>query len=233
MSILATIAACLAVAGCGGRGAPSATPSSVPAAAAASTTKPAPAAGTPIFPTVTADQRTQLARYALVRAAPATVREACGKVAEQTEWLVLCPTRVPGGRLMVSAATGVAGKSTDFSEGYELSLDSGALRENGAPDPGHWTIAAGTASAMHDQLTAYGHSEPVGRRRLKVNDITVTRYREPAFGEFPGIYGGHIMYQWSQGKAVMQVSVHGTTHERVLRGLVLLLSEGPDPSPTD
>jgi hypothetical protein len=226
---LAPFAICLAVAGCGGSRAHFNASSSGQATAPATTTL-EPAEG-PVFPTVSEHQRTRLARYGLVRVAPATLRVACRKVAEQTDWLVLCPTRVPGGRLKVSAATGVAGKSTDFSKGYELSLDSGALHEKGAPDPGHWTVAAGTASAMRDQLTAYGHSGPVSRNRLKVGHIAVTRYREPDFGDFPGIYGGHVVYQWRQGHAVMQVSVHGTVHEGVLRGLVLLLSEGPDPTP--
>jgi hypothetical protein len=79
---------------------------------------------------------------------------------------------------------------------------------------------------MRDQLTAYGHGAPVSRTRLKVGHVAVTRYREPAFGAFPGVYGGHVVYAWRQGGAVMQVSVHGSAHERVLRGLVLLLSTG-------
>lgn len=111
-------------------------------------------------------------------------------------------------------------------------MNSSALREQGAPDPGHWTIAAGTPGTMHDQLTAYGRSKPLSSRRLRIRSVTVTRYREPDYGDFPGIYGGHVVYQWTQGRAVLQVSVHGGAHERVLRGLVRLLSDAPDPSPS-
>jgi hypothetical protein len=84
---------------------------------------------------------------------------------------------------------------------------------------------------MRDQLTAFGHSKPVSNRRLQIGDVHVTRYREPDFGVFPGVYGGHVVYRWMQGQAVLQVSVHGDTHERLLRGLVRLLSRGPSPSP--
>jgi hypothetical protein len=208
------IAACLAMAGCGG-------------GATVTAPTPTPAAGGAVFPTLTDAQRQGLARYGLVRAAPAALREACDRVAGQTDRRVVCPTRVPGGRLSVVAVAGVAGRRTDFSAGYELSLDSGALRVPGAPDPGHWTFGAGTARAMRDQLTAYGRSAPLSRVRLKVGDVAVTRYREPDFGAFPGVYGGHVVYEWRQGDAVMQVSVHGARHERVLRGLVLLLSAVP------
>jgi hypothetical protein len=232
MPTLTAIAICLALSGCGGKGGAevAATRSSATATTASTTAEAA--SDNAIFPALTDDRRQQLAAYGLVRAAPEQLRDACDKVAKQTDWHVVCPSRVPAGRLAVSAAGGVSGTSTDFSKGYDFSVNSSALREEDAPDPGHWTFAAGTASAMHEQLTAYGHSEPVSRRRLRVGDVKVTRYREPDFGKFPGVYGGHVVYEWHQGDAVMQVSVHGTTHERVLRGVVLLLSQGPDPSPT-
>ncbi|MCZ4491983.1 MAG: hypothetical protein JWP53_914 [Conexibacter sp.] len=226
--VAAFVTACLTLAGCGG-GSTRATTSAAPAETVTSTT---PAQGGAFLPAVDRDERTRLADdYGLVRPAAPQLREACGRAAEPTDWTVLCPTRTPGGRLAVGAVTGVSGRADDFSRGYELSLDSGALRAGGAPDPGHWTIAAGTSEAMHDQLTAYGHSAPLSHRRIRIGRVTVTRYREPDFGEFPGIYGGHIVYEWTQGRGVVQVSVHGTVHERVLRGLVVLLSRGPDPSP--
>lgn len=224
----AVVVACLWMAGCGGTHSRSQPPASTRTSAQATGTRPAP--GEPFFPTVNRKERVRLAHDGLVRAAPPLLRNACARTAEQTDWIVVCPTRVPGGRLAVSAF-GVAGTAKDFGEGYELSLNSGALHDKGAPDPGHWTIAAGTPKAMRDQVTAFGQSAPLSKRRFQIGRVQVTRYREPVFGEFPGVYGGHVVYEWRQGQAVMQVSVHNSAHERVLRGLVRMLSRGPDPSP--
>lgn len=187
--------------------------------------------GRPVYPEVDRQERAALAEDGLVRPASPQLRMACAKAAARTDWTVLCPTVTPGGRLAISAVSGVRGQSDDISAGYEISINSSALRAQGAPDPGHWTIAAGTPNAMQDQLSAYGRSKPVSHRRMRITGVTVTRYREPDYGDFPGVYGGHIVYQWTQGGAVLQVSIHGDVHERVLRGLVRLLSQGPDPSP--
>ncbi|HEV7753554.1 MAG TPA: hypothetical protein VGO71_18530 [Baekduia sp.] len=192
----------------------------------------APSPRRPFYPKIDDRERAALADVGLLRATPPRLRAACAKAAAHTEWTVLCPTLTPGGRLAISAVSGVTARSDDFGAGYEISIDSAGLREKGAPDPGHWTIAAGTPGAMRDQLTAFGHSKPVTRRRVRIGDVQVTRFREPDYGAFPGVYGGHVVYQWMQGRAVLQVSVHGDAHERLLRGLVRLLSRGPSPNPS-
>jgi hypothetical protein len=225
---IASIAAlCVTLAGCGG-GADDTPPGRQAKVAAAPVQQPAP--DRPVFPKVDRRERARLKRDGLVRRAPRQLRKACTRVAAQTAWTVVCPTRVPGGRLAVTQF-GVTGTSTDFSDGYHFSVNSGALHEPGAPDPGHWTFAAGTPPAMRDQVNARGRSAPLSRRRLRIGGVRVTRYQEPEFGDFPGVYGGHVVYEWSRGHAVLQVSVHNETHERVLRGLVRLLSPAPDPTP--
>lgn len=213
----------LTVGGCGG--APEATVSrtvrTVPADAAARQ---------PFYPRLNRRERSALAADGLERATPPQLRKACAKAAGQTAWLVICPPLVPDGRLSVQAFMGVA-KARDFTNGYQISMNSAAIRAPDAPDPGHWMIAAGTAASMRDLLTAFGRSGPRSRRRLEVGRVAVMRFREPEYGDFPGVYGGHVVYQWTKGEAVMQVSAHGENHERLLQALVRVLSRAPDPTP--
>lgn len=183
-----------------------------------------------LFPRLHRRARARVVALGLVRAAPPQLLNACARTVAKTRWTVLCPGRVPGGRLAV-ITFGVSGRSSDFRQGYMLSFQSGALRTAGAPDPGHWTFAVGTRGALRDQLTARGRSAPVGERHLRVGGVRVTRYREPEFGSFPGLYGGHVVYEWTVGRTTLQVSVHGQRHERVLRGLVRLLATAPDLAP--
>lgn len=185
----------------------------------------------PFYPPVNRRERSTLADDGLGRTMPPQLRKACKNAAGQSAWLVVCPPLVPVGRLSVVSVGGATAKPKDFTGGYEISINSASIRAPDAPDPGHWTIAAGTATAMRDLLTAFGRSEPRSQRRLKVGGVVVTRFREPEFGKFPGVYGGHVVYQWSRGEAVMQVSAHGENHDRLLRALLKLLSRAPDPTP--
>jgi hypothetical protein len=220
-------AACLAVGGCGGTSpGPTTVMRHAPTAAPSDRTP-----GRAYVPRIDRSERAALARDGLARSTPARLRQACAKAAAKTTWLVICPPLVPSGRLIVVAVSGVAANSDSFIDGYEINVNSPSIRAPNAPDPGHWTIGAGTPPAMHDQLTAFGRSAPLDKRRLKVGRVTVTRFREPPYTSFHGVYGGHIVYQWTQGKAVMHVTAHGDDHDRLLRALVRTLSRAPDPTP--
>lgn len=216
---------CLVISGCGGApGAPSVSRDLRGAPADAAPRQ-------PFYPRVDRRERSALADDGLGRATPPQLRQACEKAAGQTAWLVVCPTLVPDGRLSVRPFVGAAAKARDFTNGYTTSMNSASIRAPDAPDPGHWTLAVGTPAAMRDELTAFGRSGPSSRRRLEVGRVAVTRFQEPEYGEFPGVYGSHVVYQWTKGEAVMQVSAHGENHERLLQALVRVLSRAPDPTP--
>jgi hypothetical protein len=220
-------AACLAIGGCGGTSPGPTTPTHQAKIAAPSDTTPR----QPYIPTIDSSDRAALAGAGLTRPIPTRLRRACAKTAASTTWLVICPPFVPSGALVVVAVSGAAANPDDFTEGYEININSPSIRATNAPDPGHWTIGAGTPAAMHEQLTAFGHSAPLDKRELKVGRVTVTRFQEPPYTTFHGVYGGHTVYQWNQGKATMHVTAHGTYHDRMLRALVRTLSRAPDPTP--
>lgn len=71
----------------------------------------------PVYPEVDRQARAALAEDGLVRPASPQLRMACSKAAARTDWTVLCPTVTPGGRLAISAVSGVRGQKRRLQRG--------------------------------------------------------------------------------------------------------------------
>jgi hypothetical protein len=90
-----------------------------------------------------------------------------------------------------------------------MSFESPAIAEH--QSPGHWTIASGTADAMAAFLRPGPGADAKAPRphRITVEGRPATEFVIPPFNQFHGIYGGHVVIQWSRGGQVVQVSAHG------------------------
>lgn len=142
-----------------------------------------------------------------LRAAPASLETACRRAASKLDGTLVCPPRVPRGRLRIDGAGSLNKTSVRRRLGYLLDLRSPSL--SGA-EGGHWTVAGGTdpslASLTRDALTRE-------RAHLAGQPVEVLLMRP--YDQGGGLYGDHVVVEWESDGITQQVSVHGARHRRV------------------
>jgi hypothetical protein len=107
----------------------------------------------------------------------------------------------------------------DLELGYGIEVMSPALPDSNG---GHWVFAVGDPKALLTSiflpapLTPPGSppskgSQPARTTRIKLGTTLATVYFMPPF-PVGGLYGGHVVVQWSASGTSYQFSLHGYTN---------------------
>lgn len=139
----------------------------------------------------------------LLRPTTAVLRRACAATAAKTGLRILCPARMPVGRLDVD----YVGQGLP-ADSYEISMHSPG---DGGSAGGHWVLLGGPTSALRKSLdNVAARAQLVERVIFDERPLIVLRVPSS-----DALNAGHVVVLWHVGARAYAVSMHGYQEEAI------------------